>query len=667
MNKKLEPQRAQLNSTTMIQDIVAILKNPPFNETMTLYTFEEKKEYELLDLIIKVMGMIDKSVQLDNNDTAACLKAVFEFLQILKFPYPSERQLQDDLARGDKRLLIQILHFLLTGLRTLSDKYYVNKFTAQINISQEYLGDDDILELFNQLKEYQAEFLTTYNMLEEKKQNAPKIDEIQEDIRKSQNDKLQLSRSIAKHKKEYANKQDFQELFEMTSKLRKEQEQDSNLEKKLAKQQYDIKEAEERLIVAQQRLLDNKKNLDNNVSALKLLENARAQRNNNRDAYENLSKYELIDRRNRLKTLDEILQMPEFTLSDLQDLKQQRQELLLEIDKLENKLKNSPTHSSELQIYKQSAMQATNAREASEKNLAKLEKEKNLLEIKYNELNKKFEAQKGYKFVRKNDLIQQAENLKKKKENYHKCQKVIDKIKGEALILDRTINILKEKTPDGEEILKKYEEKNGKILNQAKRELEQLATRKQEIDESKALTLEEYAKLIQQLKKKIADQDKRNIIAPLAEERDKLKKEYEQILPNYEKKKRDFQNATADLRRNYDSIEAEYNESEKTFRECQNKYHQLNLSNIINEAMLKRCDDESQYMSKPDKRLKDNYKDYQSYYKEIINQENNLIKELREKQLKTKEAFEDNDRQSKMYSDMKALLLVKYESIKTKK
>lgn len=113
--------------------------------------------------------------------------------------------------------------------------------------------------------------------------------------------------------------------------------------------------------------------------------------------------------------MEEIIQMPEISMSDLQELKQQRQDLLLEIDKLENKLKNSPTHSSELQIYKQSAMQATNAREASEKNLAKLEKEKNLLEIKYNELNKKFEAQKGYKFVRKNDLIQQAENLKKKK------------------------------------------------------------------------------------------------------------------------------------------------------------------------------------------------------------------------------------------------------------
>ena len=47
----------------MNQDIVAILKNPPFNETMTLFSFEEKKN-------------------MNNNDTAACLKVVFELFQI---------------------------------------------------------------------------------------------------------------------------------------------------------------------------------------------------------------------------------------------------------------------------------------------------------------------------------------------------------------------------------------------------------------------------------------------------------------------------------------------------------------------------------------------------------------------------------------------------------
>ena len=660
-------QNPQFNATTMVQEIVGVLRRPPFNETLTLMSFEEKKEYELLDLIVKVMGMIDKKLKLDVNNTEECLKATFDFLKILKFNYPSDRQLQEDLARGDKRLLIQILHFLLTNLKALTKSYYVNKFITPVQISNEFQGDEEIIELLTNYKDLQAEFYTTYNMLEEKRQNAPQIKELKEDIAKNQSDKLQLTSSIARFKKEYANKPDFQALLEITSKLRKEQEQDSNLEKKIMRQQYDIKDAEERLMIAQQRLMANQKNINENVSALQLLEIEKNQRNNNRDTYENLSKYELIDRRNRLKTLEQILQMPEITMNDLASLKNQRMSLINDIDKLENKLKNSPIQSSELQIYKQNAMQATTAKENSAKLLEKLEKEKNLLEIKFNEMNKKFEATKGYRFVRKDDLLQQAENLKKKKEIYQKYQKGIDRIKGEALILDRTINILKEKTPDGEEILKKFEEKNGKVLNQAKRELEILATRKQEIDESKALTLEEYAKLIQQIKKKIEDQDKKNVIAPLAGERDQLKREYEQILPTYEKKKSNFQNATSSVQKDYDIVKEEYNKNEKVFRECQDKYHQLNLSMLINKEMLKRCENEGQFMSKPDKRYKENFKTYQDYYKEIINQENEIIKDLREKQLKTKEAYEDNDRQMKLYNDLKRLLTMKLESLKGKK
>ena len=84
-------------------------------------------------------------------------------------------------------------------------------------------------------------------MFEEKKIKCTNK-EIQENIKKCKNDKLQLSHSIAKHKKVHANKPDFQELFQITSKLRKEKEQDSDLDIKLTKQQYDIKEAEERLI-----------------------------------------------------------------------------------------------------------------------------------------------------------------------------------------------------------------------------------------------------------------------------------------------------------------------------------------------------------------------------------------------------------------------------------
>ena len=51
---------------------------------------------------------------------------------------------------------------------------------------------------------------------------------------------------------------------------------------------------------------------------------------------------------------------------------------------------------------------------------------------------------------------------------------------------------------------------------------------------------------------------------------------------------------TPDPRERHEAAKKERDETEKIFRECQDKYHQLNLSNIINEAMLKKCDDESQ-------------------------------------------------------------------------
>ena len=40
--------------------------------------------------------------------------------------------------------------------------------------------------------------------------------------------------------------------------------------------------------------------------------------------------------------------------------------------------------------------------------------------------------------------------------------------------------------------------------------------------------------------------------------------------------------------------------------------------------------------------------------------ENELFKDLREKRLKTKETFEDNARKSKLCTDMKTLIIIKY-------
>jgi hypothetical protein len=75
----------------MIQEIVSILKQPPFNENLTLMTFDEKKESELLDHIIKILAMVDAELVPDKSDTQETLKQLIEFLKVVGFPYAEDR------------------------------------------------------------------------------------------------------------------------------------------------------------------------------------------------------------------------------------------------------------------------------------------------------------------------------------------------------------------------------------------------------------------------------------------------------------------------------------------------------------------------------------------------------------------------------------------------
>ncbi len=335
--------------------------------------------------------------------------------------------------------------------------------------------------------------------------------------------------------------------------------------------------------------------------------------------------------------------LPEISYDELAKLKKDRLNLQNEIEKLEIKVKNSASKSSELTIYKQNALQAANNKESAMKILDKLEKEKVLLEHKISEQERKFEQTKGFRYIRKDDIIQQAENVKKKKEVYVKYNKVLDMLKGDTLILDRTVSILRSKTSEGDSIIKEIEEKYGSTINAAKKELEELSRKKLEIDQSKALTLEEYSKLITQIRTKIAETHEKH--APLIEEHSKIKQEYDGLLPVYNQKKTLFDNAIADIQSNHNKVKEVYVKLENPFKEYQNKYHSLNIQLRITEDMIKRYESETSYLTKKEKKMNDKYKSFTEYYKKILSEQDNFLSDLKEKQKKVKDNFEDNNRQ----------------------
>jgi chromosome segregation ATPase len=336
--------------------------------------------------------------------------------------------------------------------------------------------------------------------------------------------------------------------------------------------------------------------------------------------------------------------MPEIGRDEINKIKTEIKNTQNHIERLDNKIKQSSSKSTELTVYKQNAMNAGNLKESAMKILKKLEDEKNLLERKYADLEKKFETSKGHKFVRKDDLIQKAENMKKKKEIFVKFSKILDTFIGESLVLDKTIKILKTKSDDYESILQRVEEKQGVSgYKNARKELEELSKKKNEIDQTKALTLEEYSKLILQFQQKIKDsQDKH---APHLDKLNKIKSEYETLLPSYNQKKNSYEMSISDFQNNYNKSKDEFLKLESEYKSCQNKYHSLHINIKYNDEMVKRYEAENYYMSKPDKKLNEKYKSYSEYYKTFISEQDNYLKDLKNQQANIKSNYDDNLRQ----------------------
>ena len=133
--------------------------------------------------------------------------------------------------------------------------------------------------------------------------------------------------------------------------------------------------------------------------------------------------------------------------------------------------------------------------------------------------------------------------------------------------------------------------------------------------------------------------------APIINQHEKVKQEYEQLQPIYNQKKQTYDIAMSDHLKEHNRLKEDYSKYEIEFKNAQNKYFQLQVTTRIQEDMLKRYEAENGYISKPDKRLNSENKSYSDYYKVIINEQENLMKELKEQQKNSKSNTEDAGRQ----------------------
>lgn len=133
------------------------------------------------------------------------------------------------------------------------------------------MQDNEVIDLYNQLKEMQAEFQVAHSTVEQLRSESTTPLEIKKEIQQLETEREQLTVKISKFKSRNSNSGPFQHLLQMTSNLRKEQEEEARIGDKLSEGKQQIEWNEQQLMLLQQRAIDLEKTQNDDTTAIEML------------------------------------------------------------------------------------------------------------------------------------------------------------------------------------------------------------------------------------------------------------------------------------------------------------------------------------------------------------------------------------------------------------
>ena len=378
--------------TEEIKEIVLGLNSQPYSMGMTLVTFDEKSPDELLTLLLEVITRLDSQpIDLKEDQGEGAFK-LSEFLKVLNYPGNFDNDFQRGLASGDKKFIYPVLHYILTRLSQMQQRAYLGRYLANVYVPEDILVEDDMKLAYQEYKELQAQFQVVHQELEQQRTQALPPQELKKNIDQLEQEKEQLVTKISRLKAKFVGNEEFQQLLEATSKLRKEQEEEAMLNEKLREQQQQLEWCEGNLLASQQRLLDVRKVTASDISAQEMLKLLKADVKKNREFCNERIGRELTEKVKRLEQVEQLLNEPIVNQKDLDDISNDLRLLQREVQLLDEKATHSKNpEDDKLSVYKQQASLISKKKEKELEKLKTLEQEASKMEKKMNQKEKEYE------------------------------------------------------------------------------------------------------------------------------------------------------------------------------------------------------------------------------------------------------------------------------------
>jgi len=613
---------------------------------LSLVTFDEKEPFELMEILNAVLAIVDTKQQInlrDEQPEAAC-QQIMEFLIILGYQRPFDIEAQQGLLAGDKDVVHPILFWLLSNLDALRKRAYLAKFCVNLEVPEEFLRDEQVYELFQQYKELQGQFKATHQHVEGVKQEHLDPASIQAEVAQLEAEKDQLAQKIKQIRDRTGKDTAFQQILQVTSMLRKEQEEEAKLAEKLEEQRMQLEQVEQLYLSEMSRLRELREAQDTRSESsadamLKIIRNEVVKLREQQSRVKQETEEKVV----RLQDLSQALNQPPVTEDDIRRLEDEVTGMTDQIKSLTATVEHH-NEDKRLAVYKQQASLVAKKKETVLKDHMALEEERNSLGRQLSQKEREYEQQKGHKFMTRDEFKSYAASLRETSVKFKKFKGELNELRSENAVLARTVQVLqaKDPTPEG--------------MREVEQQLEKASVEKASVDRNKGQTLDEISAIVQQINTQL--RDKKNKLAPQIKALRSARQSFQVVEAKHIEKKGVYDQAMCEMEAEIKKVSEDVKRLQTETQESERAYHELNMQLTLADSQMQRANAEARRQRK-EERYSEAFSTLSERYASEIGNFDNQCRDLRKEQTSVKERYGDNLKQKKNFGVLESLMRVK--------
>jgi len=629
-------------------------------------SFDELSAFDLLQLLNDVLIYLDPvqhKVDLrdeNQNKEGATATRMTDFLRMLKYQVPGDvESFKQSLSRGDRAAIYPALHYLLSRLEPMKTRAYLARFLVNVEVPPAFLHDEAIQDVYQQYKSLQREFKEVHKSVESSKHNTMQPGELKREIHQLEEEKTQLLEKINYLERKTDSIPGFTELYEATSALRKEQEEEAKVLDQGREQQAALEMSQQRLAQMQRRV-DELQTAQRDDSPSELLARLDNEVRENQLYLEEQLPRELSEYYDKLGQIERALNEPAKTRSDVDEMDARVRRSQRDIENLQDQIDRARRLNGgddKLKMFRQQSAMVSKKLESTQGELEEATCQVQQLDKEIMEKEKALGEISGPKHMKKHEFKKYANGLRQKTQEYKRRKAELESLRAETVVLNRTETIMRTRGANVEEFLKEVERSKGiEGAGETEQELNVVSQKASELNQSKSMTLEQISEIVRQLKEKLVQQKRK--LAPQIQSLRAVRETFKSIEQEYTEKKSIYENTAVGLESDRIKLENECNANQQECLREESRFHYLNCLTAIADAQLSRVQDELRFQ-KGDGRLLRDFKSYKDLYNQKIQQQEQLSKELRKKQKTLKETAGESSEQRQLFVDLHRLLETK--------